>query len=475
MTHFPSDNHSSEQPKPPGSKPVIVNLASVEPETVDWLWQGRFALGKVTLLTGDPGLGKSFITLDMAARVTTGKKWPDGAPGVIGSVVLLSAEDGPADTIRPRIESLDGFVDRIDLIRMVTRPNSKNEQSFSLGRDLAALEETISQQWCPKLVVIDPISAYLGGTDSHNNADIRSLLAPLSDLADRLHVAIVIVTHLNKSDSGPAVYRSMGSIAFAGAARGMLTVTKDPGDSSGERRLLLASKNNLGPGKSGLAFWIQAKPDDHYGAVVAWDPTPVHKCVDEVLSEIQRKRGKSGKLGQAEAWLKEMLAKGPVPQKELERLAGIEGISESTLGRAKRAIGVKSCREGYGSEGEWYWRLPDHSVPIPPSENLASFEENGALCDPNVPSLPTSKEDLAPFEEDGALCVNLEENVVSEEDSEASFLKERQVEERGGTSREFGRCFHCGSERWWKSPFQAKPICGVCRPPQGTDVARGWL
>ena len=475
MTHFPSDNHSSEQSKPASSKPVIVNLASVKPETVDWLWRGRFALGKVTLLAGDPGLGKSFVTLDMAARVTTGTKWPDGEPGVIGSVVLLSAEDGPADTIRPRIESLGGFVDRIDLIRMVTRPNSENEQSFSLGRDLAALEETLSRQRDPRLVVIDPISAYLDGTDSHNNSDIRSLLMPLSDLADRLHVAIVIVTHLNKSDSGPALYRSMGSIAFVAAARAAWMVTKDPADPSGERRLLLASKNNLGPEKSGLAFWIQAKPDDHYGAVVAWDPTPVHKRVDEVFSEAQRKRDKKGKRDQAAEWLKETLAKGPVPQKEIARLSESEGIAERTLERAKKGIGVTSSNKGFGADGGWSWIPPDHSVPIPPSENLASFEENGVLCDPNVPSLPTSKENLAPFEEDGALCVNLEENVVSEEDSEASFLKERQVEERGGTSRELGRCFRCGSERWWKSPFQAKPICGVCRPPQSTDAVRGWL
>jgi hypothetical protein len=472
MTHFPSDNHSSEQPKPPGSKPVIVNLGSVEPETVDWLWQGRFALGKVTLLTGDPGLGKSFITLDMAARVTTGREWPDGEPGETGSVVLLSAEDGPADTIRPRIESLGGFVDRIDLIRMVTRPNSKNEQSFSLGRDLAALEETISQQWCPKLVVIDPISAYLGGTDSHNNSDIRGLLTPLSDLADRLHVAIVVVTHLNKSDSGPALYRSMGSIAFVAAARAAWMVTKDPGDPSGERRLLLASKNNLGPGKTGLAFWIQAKPDGHYGAVVAWDPTPVHKRVDEVFSENQPKRNRREKRDRAAEFVKEALAEGPISSTELKRLAEANGHKWRTIARARKAISVAADKQGHGS---WHCELPDHSVPTPPSEELAPFEENAALCDPSVHSLPTSKEDLAPFEEDGALCVNLEENVVSEEDSEASFLKERQVEERGGTSREFGRCFRCGSERWWKSPFQAKPICGVCRPPQGTDVARGWL
>jgi hypothetical protein len=450
MTHSSSDNRSSEQPNSFASKPVIVNLSDVRSESVDWLWQDRFALGKVTLLAGDPGLGKSFITLDMAARVTTGREWPDGAPGVLGSVILLSAEDGPADTIRPRMESLGGFVDRVDLIRMVKRGNSKNEQPFSLELDLPALDEALSQQWCPKLVVIDPISAYLGGTDSHNNSDIRTLLAPLSDLAERFHVAIVVVTHCNKTASGPAMYRSIGSIAFVASARTAWLVANDPLDHSAQRRLLLLLKNNLSPNKSGLAFSIQANSDDQSTAFVAWDSSPVQLSADAVLGEAQQNRGRIRKREQAKAWLKEMLMDEPLPATEIKRQAEADGFSARTIERAKEALGVVAQRHGFGKDGQWLWELPDHSVPTPPPENVADKGENGVLC------------------------TNLEENVVPVEEPMPDFSIERQVEEQGG-QEEVEACPSCGGTRLWTTEFSDVALCGDCHPPRSENSVHAWL
>ncbi len=268
---------------------VIVRLSDVEPESVEWLWPGRIALGKLTLVAGDPGLGKSFLTLDMAARVSTGAGWPD-SPGQRtdpGGVVLLSAEDALGDTIRPRLDAAGADVSRIvalEAIRSVGDVRGGGRESaraFDLSRDLPTLEEAIRSVGDCRLVVIDPVTAYLGGVDSHKNADIRGLLAPLGALAERHRVAVVAVTHLNKASGGPAIYRAMGSLAFAAAARAAWAVTKDEPDP--RRRLFVPIKNNIAPDTGGLAYRIEPLGVDGC-PVVAWEPGPVNVSADDALA-----------------------------------------------------------------------------------------------------------------------------------------------------------------------------------------------
>jgi len=164
-------------------EPVITCLADVTPRPVEWLWPARIALGKLTLIVGDPGLGKSFITLDLAGRVSRGTAWPDNpqARRDPGGVVLLSAEDDLADTIRPRLDAAGADVRRIAAITTVKRfdpATGKDKfEPFNLTAHLLALEQTIEQVGSCRLVIIDPISAYLGGTDSHKNADVRTAYA----------------------------------------------------------------------------------------------------------------------------------------------------------------------------------------------------------------------------------------------------------------------------------------------------------
>src|SRR5262245_1316544 len=160
-------------------KPVVVKLADVQPEQVQWLWPGRIALGKLTLIAGEPGLGKSFLTLDIAARVTTGEKWPDDPTTfkLPGSVVLLSAEDDVADTIRPRLDAAGADVNHVHAIQAVEfktdEADKPTRRTFNLERDLPALESTIAGLTDCQLVVIDPVSAYCGKVDSHNNSETR--------------------------------------------------------------------------------------------------------------------------------------------------------------------------------------------------------------------------------------------------------------------------------------------------------------
>jgi hypothetical protein len=362
-----SDNTATITPtySPIDGAPVIVRLSDVKSEPVAWLWPGRIPLGKLTLIAGDPGLGKSFLTLDMAARVSSGSALPD-APGVTttpGGVVLLNAEDGVADTVCPRLKAAGADLTRIvalDAIRSVGDNGRESDRAFDLSRDLPALEAAIRCVEGCQLVVIDPVTAYLGGVDSHKNSDIRGLLAPLAVIATKYNVAVVLVSHLNKSNGGPAIYRTMGSLAFAAAARAAWAVSKDKDDP--HRRLLLPIKNNIAPDMGGLAYRIEPRGDDKCPAVI-WESEPVNVSADDALAADRDEGGGRTERDDAAEWLANLLANGPRPALEVERNATDAGYSIATVRRAKAAIGVVSRKPAFG--GPWEWTLPTRDAQSP--------------------------------------------------------------------------------------------------------------
>lgn len=223
IEHPPIENNSA----------VVVSLDSIEPEPVEWLWPDRIALGKITMIAGDPGLGKSMISLAMAATVTVGGRWPvDRAECPKGNVLLLSAEDALADTIRPRLDAAGADPSKVFALTFAKTidPGTGQERlrSITLENDLAIIEQQIKRIGNVRLLVMDPISAYMGGIDSHRNTNVRALMAPLGDMADRQNVAVLCITHLNKGQGGNAIYRVTGSMAFVAAARASFLVVKDP-------------------------------------------------------------------------------------------------------------------------------------------------------------------------------------------------------------------------------------------------------
>jgi hypothetical protein len=345
-----------------GDRPVLKRLSDVAEESIDWLWPGRIACGKFTLLSGDPGLGKSFVTLDMAARVTSGRPWPDeplDSPWrPPGTALLLSAEDDPADTLRPRLAAMEADLDRIVLLDGVQVENEEGlteHRSFSLVTMLDHLEASISQLSDCRLVVIDPISAYLQGVDSHRNTEVRSMLAPLAALARRHHTAVVAVNHLNKSQGGPAIYRSMGSLAFAAAARTVWAIVKDPED--GDRRYFLPVKNNLGSDNLALAYTLE-RCDERSAGRVVWESDPVQLHADDLLAR-QRPQEAAPRQTQRELagdWLWVELSAGERAVLELLAAGKSAGFSERTLQRAFQQIGGVSRKS---SEGHWVWTLPN--------------------------------------------------------------------------------------------------------------------
>lgn len=342
--------------------PVLVRLADVAPAQIEWLWEQRVAIGKLTLIAGDPGLGKSFLTIDMAARVSIGAGWPDRPGDALlgkrpgpGGVVMLSAEDDVADTMRPRLDAAGGDPRRVAVlqaVRTIGDTGEKSERTFDLARDLRHLEDAIDQTPGCRLVVIDPISAYLGKTDSHNNGEVRGLLAPLADLAARRRVALVCVTHLNKGQ-GQAIYRAMGSLAFAAAARAVWGVVKDKDEPS--RRLLLPIKNNIGNDRSGLAYTL--RPTMGGQPQVAWEPEPIELTADDALSSDSKPGPDADERPRCEAWLRQALQAGPRPARDVED-EGVNGESFSvgTIRRAKKTTRVVAYRPE--NPGPWFWRLP---------------------------------------------------------------------------------------------------------------------
>ncbi len=372
-------------PRVPGSvlakRRLISHRASdIQPERLEWVWPGRIARGKVTLLGGPPGLGKSQVTANIAATVSTGGRWPcNEGHTPQGDVIILSAEDGLADTIVPRLIAAGADTKCVRIVAAATKPDGTGRKTFSLKTDVDLLEEMAREIGTVRLIIIDPISAYMGGADGNGNVETREVLEPLAEMANRLGIAVLAVTHLNKgAAAGQSVLnRFVGSIAFVAAARSAYLVIEDPDDEN--RRLFLEAKNNLGPKGKGLAFRVVQRliPGDILASNISWDSHHVTASADEALSASETKGGLENRTGKDEAaeFLRELLAVGAMPVTEIEqeaRGAGLLGpdspISQNKSFRSARdGLGIiPQRRGGMGAKGQWVWELP--SLPKMPSK-----------------------------------------------------------------------------------------------------------
>jgi len=330
----------------------VRSFRSIESKPIEWLWKGRLALGKITLLTGDGGVGKSMLTCDIASRISTGSPLPDGGIAPFGDVFFIGAEDGAEDTVRPRLDAAGANVDRVHLIQ---GPKPKGEEIASqvdLSRHIGRLDRLLASYPDAKLLVIDPIMDYLGAeTNSDKATDVRRVLSPLRSLAEKYQVAIVAMNHLNKGGNGQGPKsRSLGSGAFVQVARIELRVVEDPEDP--DRRLLLPVKNNLSAAP-GLAYRIQSGSNGAGFAV--WEEGTVDISIGEV-EDVESRDSKSA-IEEVEEWLQGYLSGGPVKASEAIRDANKNGFSEKTLKRAKKNLQVVANQ----SDRAWWWQLPEGS------------------------------------------------------------------------------------------------------------------
>ena len=333
------ENSPSWQPEIDSSDVILKRITDVQPETVQWLWYPYIPYRKFTLLEGDPGTGKSWCGLAIATAQSLGK----GLPGVdslqAGNVLIISAEDGLSDTIRPRLSAFQADISRIYAI----------DGLFTLDKDGCETLEGYIQQLKPLLVIIDPLVAYLSGeVDVHKANQVRQVTAHLARLAEKHGPAIIAIRHLTKGGSLKPIYRGLGSIDFTAAARSVLLAGSDRDNP--QTRGIVHLKCNLAP--VGEAIGYELREDGFF-----WTG---HS--DLTAGEILAAEDGGGALKRAIAFLNEILGDGPMAASEIYTEADSRGISKRTLGRAKEQLGIVSEREGEPGKkggGRFIWSFND--------------------------------------------------------------------------------------------------------------------
>lgn len=357
----PPPEPAPETGEPP---PVVMRAASeIQSLPVDWLWEPRLPTGMLSLFAGDPKLGKSFVTIALAASVSRGAPLPlDGRQRAPGSVVLMSAEDDPARTIVPRLKAAGARLEKVHILEAV-RLDDGTEALPRLREDIERIGEAAAGLGDCRLIVIDPVSAYLGGTDDHRNAELRGVLSPLKRTAERLGISVVLVSHLNKGSSVNGKHRVTGSIAYVGACRANFLFVRDRDDPAGRRVLMLDNGCNLAGSVPTLAYRIEDRGD---GPAVEWEAEPVSITTEDALRAETEGRHDHAEARECDRWLRETLTAGPMLAADLLKAGRDAGFSLDQLKRAKERIGVRTIREGFGpgSKCSWSMQAESHSAHI---------------------------------------------------------------------------------------------------------------
>jgi hypothetical protein len=373
---------SRRQNRPASADSGFVRLSTVTPKQVQWLWRGYIPAGKITVLDGDPGIGKSALAVDFAARITAGRLWPDGAACRPGNVLMMTAEEDLADTLRPRVEAQGGNPEKVIVLTHI--PGADGTRRLpSLPTDIPYIEDGIREHRA-RLLTIDVLSSYLGSeVDAHRDAAVRRVLHPLHEMARRTRCAVLLLRHLNKAATvGNAMYRGMGSIGITGQARAVYLAAASPDDPSGSRRILAPVKMNCGKMPPALAY-LMAEDETHQTVRIEWlgeDPHTAAKLLAEPLSA-QARADRDEVVWLIIDYLKNN--GGEAPFRDIRDAAAKHGIPVSTLKAARERAGVTFKRRGY-AEGS-VWRLPEDELPFP-------IEPIGTATTGAVPMSPMAAE-----------------------------------------------------------------------------------
>lgn len=318
---------------------TITKASEVEVREIEWLWYPYIPFGKVTVIQGDAGDGKSTFVLKLAAMLTCGEPMPftDGEGQEPVNVIYQSSEDDADDTIVPRFIKAGGNLDRLLFI-------SEKEKylSFTDERLVEAIKMTDA-----KLIVLDPLSAYIGEDTGINSAnEVRRQFRPLIEIAKERRCAILIVHHMNKATGQKAINRAVGSVDIVGAARSVLLVARTDKDRPSER-ILAQVKCNVAPTGNAIVFSVGEKG-------IEWIEETA-KTADEILGNMCAVSGRPDEqLSQAKEILSQFVGNEPVPQKEVMNRMEAAGIGESTAKKAKAALGLQSVKQGK----LWFWCKP---------------------------------------------------------------------------------------------------------------------
>lgn len=333
---------------------VSVTFSDVHERKVEWLWYGWLPVGKIVMMDGDPGVSKSTLALTIAGHVSAGREWPDGRPCSEGDVIVLSAEDDPDDTMKPRLRLAGAKMDRVHLLTEVREDGRSRPPTLA---DIGPLRRMI-KHFSAKLVIVDVFMSYIPGkADSHKDQDVRAFLFKVKELASETGCAFLMLRHLNKSSGANAKYRGGGSIGITGQARAVWTVGEDP-----ERpgvRVLSAAKVNNAPRPASIAYELDFDEDSETGRI-RWAGLS-ELSADDLVTEHTTKTA-APRRGEAETALMGLLtdAGGSMPSADLTDAMEAAGHNSSTTHRAKKALGVES-RKDAAMDGRWTSYLPNVS------------------------------------------------------------------------------------------------------------------
>ncbi|MHB1588184.1 MAG: AAA family ATPase [Metallibacterium scheffleri] len=338
----------------------LVSAADLKPEPIRWLWPGWLARGKLHVLAGAPGTGKTTLALDIAACVTSGRALPSGCRPKPASVIVWSGEDDPGDTLVPRLIAARADLRRVHIVGDVMQDGQRC--AFDPARDVPKLAAACAHIDDVALLIVDPLVSAVQG-DSHKNAEVRRGLAPLVELAARMDSALLGITHFSKGTQGrDPLERVSGSLAFGALARvvmGTIREQVDADDAAAPRSLVVArAKSNIGPDGDGFRYsFEQTELANHAGITasrIAWGAA-LKGAATELLGEPEPTREQPDG-DDAASFLRELLADGSKAAKDVFSEAAAAGYSKAAMHRARRKIGAET--EKVGMSGGWYWRLP---------------------------------------------------------------------------------------------------------------------
>lgn len=372
-------NANNVQPSAFGTRVKIVPASTIPPESIKWLWYGWLAAGKLHMLAGQPGAGKTGAAVVMAATISrgdSGARWPDGTEAPPGNVVFWTCEDGVADTIIPRLIAAGANMERV-FVLTGTEENGR-QRAFNPAKDLERLMQRVAEIGNVSLIIVDPILQVVGG-DSHKNAEVRRALEPLVAFAEDHGIAILGITHVNKRSKGKdLIDRITGSLAFTAVARIVILAvkgTKTGGDDAPGSCVLVRAKSNIGPIEGGFAYQVKSHQFELYGelfntSILIWNSIQLEGSPEAILRNVECDGGdyveNTNALAAACSFLKILLAKGGLPYPTIVELANnLETpISAATLKRAKIQLRVmplkrpakpplKSCHYWYIADAFW--------------------------------------------------------------------------------------------------------------------------
>lgn len=347
--------HAGDQPPNAqlGRTVVLACGTDLVPQPVAWLWRDWLALGKLHILAGAPGQGKTTIALAMAATVSTGGLWPDTERCALGNILIWSGEDDPADTLLPRLLAMGADRGRCHFIKG-TRAEDGTISPFDPATDLAALRNAIQTIGGIKLLIVDPVVSAVAG-DSHKNTEVRRALQPLVDLAEACGCAVLGITHFAKGGQGsdPA-QRVVGSVAFTAVARIVMVAAKVQSDEGEDARVLARAKSNIGPDNGGFEYHLEQREPlpGIQASCVAWGHA-VEGSARDLLTYPDD--GDDLEARDVVGFLRGLLADGPASAKTIFKDGEGAGYSRDQIKRASKRLGVEKRKDGMS--GGWVWAI----------------------------------------------------------------------------------------------------------------------